>query len=63
MFGLIMVVGPGERKVSRMHDTLAMVADYERAADIDLVVIDDGAEPRSGVAAADCGLQGPAAQS
>lgn len=46
MFGVMMAVGPGEREVSRMHDTLAMLAAHEDPQDVHLVVVDDAAAPR-----------------
>jgi hypothetical protein len=46
MFGVIMAVGPGEREVARMHDTLDMLAAHESPEDAHLVLIDDGPAPR-----------------
>jgi len=46
MFGLIMPVGPGDREIARMQDTLAMVAAHEQPEDIHLIIIDDDPHPR-----------------
>ena len=46
MFGVIMSVGPDERDVARMHDTLGMLAEHEDPDRAHLVVIDDGSAAR-----------------
>lgn len=46
MFGVIMAVGPGEREVARMHDTLGMLATHENPDDAHLVLIDDAPAAR-----------------
>jgi hypothetical protein len=46
VFGLIMAVGPGDREVARMHDTLSMVAAHEAPEHAHLVLIDDDPMPR-----------------
>jgi hypothetical protein len=47
MFGVIMSVGPGQREVDRMHDTLAMVAAHEAPAEALLVLVDDDRRARN----------------